>query len=81
MLEDHVVVNSDIARSLICDMDVMTLRDKADERSSHRNHIVVRMGREDKDSLGKRRGAHRPEAVVGPGLAPGPPCNGMLKVV
>ena len=56
MLEHHIIVYCHIAGSLICHMHVVSLFYKTDECSSHRNHIIVRMRREDDHPFRERGG-------------------------
>ena len=81
MLEDHVVVDGDIAGGLVGDMDIVTLADQPDEGSAHRDDIVVRVRGEDEDGLREGDGCDRAGAVVRIRLAAGPPGNRMLEVV
>ena len=51
---DRVVVeHGDVARRLIGDVHLVPLVDQPNERAAHRDHVVVRVGREDEHALGK----------------------------
>ena len=70
------VEHGDIAGGLIGDMHFVPLIDQAEQRAAHRDHVVIGMGREDHDPLGKDRvGAAADVAgrLRGSGLPPGQP--------
>ena len=51
---DRIVVeHGDVAGRLIGDVHVVALVDQADQRAAHRDHVVVRMRREDEHPLGE----------------------------
>ena len=81
MLEDHVVVDGKVPGGLVGHVDVMPLVDKADERTSHRDDIVVRMGRENQHFLREGRALHGTGRIVGGGLASRPACDRVLELV
>ena len=51
-LQHDIVQNRDVARSLVSHMHVVPLGNQPDERTAHRNHIVVRVRTEDQHPLG-----------------------------
>ena len=62
-------------------MDVVSLLHKADESSSHRNHVIVRVRGEDADPLREWRRRDGSCAVIGVRFSARPSGNGVLEVV
>ena len=81
MLQHHVVVDGHVAGSLVGHVHIVPLRDQADEGAAHRDHVVIRVRREDQHGLGERCGRDRTRAVVRVGLAARPAGDRMLQVV
>ena len=59
MLDDHVVVDSNVTGGLIGDMDVVALMRQANECTAHRNDVVVGVRRENEHGLRERLRCHR----------------------
>ena len=81
VLQHHVVVDGHVAGSLVGHVHIVPLRDQADEGAAHRDHVVIRVRREDQHGLGERCGRDRTRAVVRVGLAARPAGDRMLQVV
>ena len=81
MLEDHVVMHGNVARSLVGHMDVVTLLNEADECSSHGYDVIVRVRGENEHILRERCGRNRPCAVVSVRFSARPSRNRVLEVV
>ena len=72
---DRIVVeHRDVAGRLVGDVHFVALIDQADQRAAHRDHVVVRMRREDEHALGKdvvvRVACGRPAAWRAPACRP-----------
>ena len=78
---DFFITDSNITRCLIRNMNFVSLRNESLHGTSHRDDIIVRMGREHDDTFGERRRALRTVGVIGIWLATWPARNGMLQVV
>nr|GFD04371.1 hypothetical protein [Tanacetum cinerariifolium] len=76
-----VVKHRNVARGLVGHVHLVALLDQPQQRATHRNHVVVGVGREDEHPLAGRHGALGAVAVVGIGLAARPARNGVLKLV
>ena len=81
VLENHIVVDGEVSGCLISHVDIVSLMNQADECTSHGNHIVIRMRRENEDLLRIRLGRDRPLAVIGIRFSARPSGNGMLEVI
>ncbi len=81
MLEYHVVVHGHVAGSLIGYVYVVPLGGQTDERTAHRNHIVIRVRGEDENRLGEGFGRYGARGIIGIGLTAGPSGDGVLEVV
>ena len=51
VLKHHIVVNSKVSGGLVGNVNIMSLMNQADECTSHGNHIVIRMRRENENLL------------------------------
>ena len=51
VLENHIIVNSKVSGGLVGNVNIVSLVNKADECTSHRDDIVIRMRRENEDLL------------------------------
>ena len=80
VLQHDVVVYGHVARGLIGHMHVVSLLYEADERSAHRDHVVIGVGREDHHAFREGRRGHGARRVVGVGLAARPARNRVLHV-
>lgn len=76
-----LVAHGNVATGLIGHMQVVALLDKALDGTTHRDDVVVGMGREDNDALGEWLGALGAIGIVGVGLASGPSGDGVLQVI
>ena len=81
VLENYVIMNGKVSGCLISDMYVMSLMHKTYEGSAHGNDIIVRMWREDEDSLREWQCRYRSLAVVSIRFSARPSGYSMLKVV
>ena len=72
-----VVEHGDVAGGLVGDVHLVPLVDQPDERAAHRDHVVVRVRREDEHALGedrrRRSAACRRRCLAWAGLPPGQP--------
>ena len=81
-IEPHLLIrHSDIARCLVGHMHVVLLLHQPSDGSSHRDDIVIGVGREDDDSLGVGLCPLRAGGVVYVRLAAGPSGDGVLQFV
>ena len=74
-------MNGKVSGCLVSNMNVMSLMHKTNEGSTHGNHIIVRMWREDEDCLREWQCRYRSLAIICIRFSARPTGNGMLKVV
>ena len=75
------VVNGDVARCFVGNMQVVTLVNKSLDCSTHRDNVVVGVRREHNNTLWEWLCTLRTICVVGIRLSAWPSCNGVLQVV
>ena len=75
------IANGNIARRLVSHMDVVVLLHQSTDGATHRDDIVVRMGREDNNTLWIGLGAFRTCRIVDIRLAARPTRDGVLQFV
>ena len=81
VLQNHIIMHGHVTRSLVGDMHIMSVLDKTNKRTTHRDHIVIGVGREDQHTLREGGRGDRTRRVIGVGLATRPTRNRVLQVV
>ena len=81
VLYDHVVVYGHVARRLVGYVYIVTLLHEADERTAHRDDVIVGVRREDHHAFGEGLRRYGTRRVVGIGFAARPARDGVLQVV
>ena len=76
--EGIVVVNGNIAGSLVGNMHFVALFHQPEEGTAHADDVIVGVGTKNDDPLARRLGALRTRTVIGIGLASRPASNGVL---